>query len=229
MIAFWMCELAPTEVAAGDAWNNNQSACHRQFTRARPRKVGRTRTSRGALRVLVIDADRDAADSIAESVSRWGHAVTLAYDGPTALKAAAVQHQDVVLLDVDMPLMDGRQVARQLRRDYPGDKSLIIGVASRADEQCHQRCWEAGIDLVLVKPVLPSVIETLLMLEAARTNRLQADTAAVLASQGASRRSRTLLSDEQNGAARTARGRRAAKSASAKQPKRGATRGGGSC
>jgi CheY-like chemotaxis protein len=84
---------------------------------------------------------------------------------------AAAQHPDVVLVDIEMPHMDGRQVARQLRRDFPGNGCLIIAIVGQYDDRCHQECWDAGIDLVLLKPVSPTVLETLLMLESARLNR----------------------------------------------------------
>src|SRR4051812_41113548 len=118
MIAFWMCGLAPTEVATSDARQTNQSTCERALTHIRPHKIGRIATGERPLRVLVVDDDPDAADTIATLASHWGHAVSRAYDGTAALQMAAAQHPDVVLLDIEMPRMDGRQVARQLRRDF---------------------------------------------------------------------------------------------------------------
>ncbi len=123
------------------------------------------------LRVLVVDDEKDAADSLATLIGRWGHVARLAYDGDTAMKAAVEQRPDVVLLDIEMPIIDGCQVARQLRVNGPKDECFIIAITKRADHIRRQQCIEAGIDVVLIKPVSPSVLETLLLLECMRANR----------------------------------------------------------
>jgi CheY-like chemotaxis protein len=178
MPVFWMCELAPTEVAGSDAFNRNQLLCREALTHDRARKIQRAAGGRRTLRVLVVDDDQDTTDGLARLVRRWGHTVRLAYDGATGLKVAAAQHPDVVLLDIAMPFMDGRQVARQLKLDFHKHDCFIIGVTGETDFQRRQQCIDAGIDLVLVKPVDPSVIETLLILQSERVNRSQAGTVA---------------------------------------------------
>jgi len=183
MAAFWMCELAPTEIADCDAFHHdkafhlNEFVCRKALTEDRASKVGQVRSSRRALQVLVVDDEQDTTDGLVTLVLRWGHAVRFAYDGACALKVAAAQHPDVVLLDIEMPHMDGCQVARQLRRDFSRKECLIIAVTGRADDELAQQCREAGIDLVLIKPVNRSVVETLLMLEYARVNRSQTNKA----------------------------------------------------
>jgi len=77
-----------------------------------------------------------------------------------------------VLLDVAMPLMNGFEVARQLRLDFLRKDCFLIAVTGGGDEDERQQCIEAGIDLVLIKPVEPAVLETLLMLECERMNRV---------------------------------------------------------
>jgi len=196
MVAFWMCELAPTEVASSDALQRNQLACRHPFTHDRASRVGRVIGERRALRVLVVDDEQPAADGLVRLVSRWGHAARWAYDGATGLKVAAAQHPDVVLLDLEMPYMDGCEVARQMRLDFPKYKCFIIGVTAWANEKCHQQCTAAGIDLVLLKPIEPSLMETLLMLEFARANR-----------------PRTASNQQRDGTVKTPRSRLAVKSA----------------
>jgi CheY-like chemotaxis protein len=93
------------------------------------------------------------------------------------LKVAAAQHPDVVVLDIEMPLMDGCQVARQLRRDFSRKECLIVAVTERADHERGLQCQAAGIDLVLIKPVNSSVVETILMLECERVNRSRTNSA----------------------------------------------------
>src|SRR5262249_42358394 len=64
----------------------------------------------GRLRVLVVDDNVDAAESLALMLRLWGHEVRTVHDGPAALQAAAAQRPDVVLLDIGMPGMDGYEV-----------------------------------------------------------------------------------------------------------------------
>ena len=68
------------------------------------------------LRVLVVDDNRDCADSLSMLVNLWGHDVQTAYDGAAALEMTVARQPDVVLLDLSMPKMDGCQMARQLRQ-----------------------------------------------------------------------------------------------------------------
>jgi hypothetical protein len=98
----------------------------------------------------------------------------------------------------------------------------------RADEQLHQQCREAGIDLLLVKPVNSAVIETLLMLESAHLNRLPADSSASLARPGPLQRSRQ-SAEEQNAAAKAANSRKATHAAPDERPQRRRSIGGSSC
>ena len=67
------------------------------------------------VRVLVVDDNQAAAQSLSMLLRLWGHEVELAYDGPAALKAAQAHQPDVILLDIGLPGLDGYQVARQLR------------------------------------------------------------------------------------------------------------------
>jgi CheY-like chemotaxis protein len=174
-----MCELEPT-----DAFNRNQLLCREELLRDRLSKAGGVAAGPHMLQVLVVGDERTAADELAGRVDSWGYAVRLAYDGVTALRVAAAQQPDVVLLDVSLPLEDGCQLAQQLRIDLPRAKSFIItAVAMRPDAECFEQCCAAGIDLLLVKPVDPSVMETLLMLESEHVNRLHVGDAA----EGASR------------------------------------------
>jgi len=120
---------------------------------------------RAPLRVLVVDAYRAAADTMSRQVKLWGHDVRSAYDGTTGLQVAAEYHPNVVLLDVGMSGVSGSELGRELRHQVRSTDCLIIAVTGRIDERRRRHCEEAGIDLVLIKPVEPSVVETLLMLE----------------------------------------------------------------
>lgn len=123
------------------------------------------------LRVLVIGDDQDATEVLVGQVRRWGHEALGANDGLAALRVAAIQHPHVVLLKMEMPFMNGCQVTRQLRGDFPRKKCLIVALTGHADANRRKQCREAGIDLLLTQPVDPSIVETLLMLESVLVNR----------------------------------------------------------
>jgi CheY-like chemotaxis protein len=176
-----MCELEPN-----DEFNRNQLLCRKELLHDRLSKEGHGIPGRRVLEVLVVGDDRAAADELAGLVDRWGHSVRLAYDGAIALKVAAAQQPDVVLLDVSLPQEDGCQLAEQLRVELPRAKSFIItAVALRPDAEHFEQTCAAGIDLLLVKPVDPSVRETLLLLESERLSHSTAESVDQAPVQGA--------------------------------------------
>lgn len=153
---------------------------HNPHRRPSPRPRERPEARLQTLRVLIVDDEPNLADMLGRLVSRWGHAPQLAYDGLAALRRAASQRPNVVLLDLDMPFVDGLQVARQLRLDFPREECFIIAFCQQIDGPCRQQCREAEIDLVFAKPVDASVVQTLLLLEYMRVNRTWADAAVSL-------------------------------------------------
>lgn len=172
MSSLWMCEQAKPEAANADDFNRKPLLRRPTSANARVGESDRVRDRR-KLRVLVVDGNRDMADSLVRRVRRWGHAARAAHDGLAALRLAATQHPDVVLLDMEMPFMDGRQVARHLRLDFPRSACFIIAATERTEDERRQQSIESGIDLRLIKPLDPSVVETLLLLECALVNRRQ--------------------------------------------------------
>ncbi len=105
--------------------------------------------------VLVVDDCRYLADPLAWLLMRWGYRAAVAYDGPSALAAALTRPPAAVLLDIGMPGMDGYEVARRLRR-LPGMAgALLIAITGCGTEAVVHRCYEAGIDLHLLKPCDP--------------------------------------------------------------------------
>lgn len=176
-MAAFLCsgESASTELARADASRGTQLACQEALTQDRGSMVERVSGEQRVLRVLVVDDEREAAVKLVSLVHRCGHAASSAYDGATGLRVAASQHPDVVLLDLEMPFMDGCEVARQLRLDFLRTECFIIGVTEWADERCRLQAAEAGVDLVLLKPVEPSLMETLLIVECRRVNRQRTD------------------------------------------------------
>jgi hypothetical protein len=106
-----------------------------------------------AHKVLVVDDNEDAADSLARLLQMSGHEAAVAYDGPAALRIAAANPPDAVVLDIGLPQMDGYQVARHMR-DLPQlDKTRLIAVTGYAQDSDRRAVTEAGFAFHLVKPV----------------------------------------------------------------------------
>ena len=103
--------------------------------------------------VLVVDDNRDAADSVAELLRLRGHRVMVAYDGPTALTTAAEHAPDVVLLDIGLPGMDGYEVGVRLREGAATRTALILALTGYGQTEDRRRSEAARFDGHLVKPV----------------------------------------------------------------------------
>jgi CheY-like chemotaxis protein len=116
-----------------------------------------------ALRVLVVEDHPDTAKSTAMLLSLYGHEVDIASDGPTALQAVRTKPPDVVLLDLGLPKMDGWRLAKQLREQSNGKTPFLIAVTGYGRQIDQNRSHEAGIDLHLVKPVEPDILQTILL------------------------------------------------------------------
>src|SRR5688500_11657684 len=97
-----------------------------------------------ALRVLVVDDNRLAADSLKALLTGWGYEARAAYDGPEALEAACPFRPHVVLLDINLPEIDGWQVAATLRKLAPTKTALLLAVTGLGGEGDLRRSLEAG-------------------------------------------------------------------------------------
>jgi PAS domain S-box-containing protein len=126
-----------------------------------PPPAAATLPSRG-LKVLVVEDNLDAAESLATLLRLWSHEVTVVHDGRSALEAARVQRPEVVLLDIGLPGLDGYQVARLLREDVGLDNALLVAMTGYGQPEDRRRSHEAGIHHHFVKPVEPMVLRDLL-------------------------------------------------------------------
>ena len=113
-------------------------------------------------RVLVVDDNKDAAESMSMLLELWGHEVVCAYDGRTALETAANYHPQAVFLDIGLPGMDGYEVAARLRDLPEAAGAVLIAVTGYGQDADRRRSREAGIDHHLVKPVSPEMLHSLL-------------------------------------------------------------------
>ena len=102
-------------------------------------------------RVLVVDDNRDGADSLAEVVKMLGHAAEVAYDGPSALAMASANPPEIVLCDIGLPGMSGYEIAQALRA--AGAEMQLYAVSGYAQSEDVRRATEAGFDGHLAKPV----------------------------------------------------------------------------
>ena len=110
-------------------------------------------------RVLVVDDNADAAESIAAYLRLEGHVVKTAMDGQLALECMQVFAPQVVVLDIGLPGLSGYDVARELRRGPTTRDALLIAVTGYGQREDRARAAEAGFDQHFVKPADPRDIQ----------------------------------------------------------------------
>jgi CheY-like chemotaxis protein len=113
-----------------------------------------------ALRVLVVDDNVDAAESLAELLRDLGHSVRVAHDGPSAIDLALRLRPQLVLLDIGLPEMDGYEVARRLRSQ--GVQSTLVALTGYGEARHRRLALDAGFDDHVTKPVDLHRLESLL-------------------------------------------------------------------
>jgi two-component system CheB/CheR fusion protein len=113
-------------------------------------------------RVLVVDDNVDAAESVGMILRLSGYDVRCAYDGISALDTAKAYHPDVVVLDIGLPGISGYEVARRLRLDPEFESTPLVAVTGYGQEADRRRSLNAGIDYHLTKPVDPATLQRLL-------------------------------------------------------------------
>jgi CheY-like chemotaxis protein len=104
------------------------------------------------LRVLVVDDNMDAAESLGLLLEDAGHQVRTAYDGPTALEVAAVFRPNIALLDIGLPDIDGYEVAKRIRQHPDLSGVVLIAMTGYGKETDKLRSHDAGFNHHLVKP-----------------------------------------------------------------------------
>ncbi len=121
--------------------------------KARPEEVAEdAQMAQTARRVLVVDDNRDAAESLAHLLRKKGHEVYEAYDGIHGVQEAALHLPEVVILDLGMPGLNGYEVAERLRRMPGMEQAYLIALTGWGLEEDRQRSKSAGFDAHLTKP-----------------------------------------------------------------------------
>jgi CheY-like chemotaxis protein len=110
------------------------------------------------LRILVVEDNRDSAESLRRLLELCGYAVTVAFTGEAGLEAALRAPPDVVLCDIGLPDRDGFSVASALRRHPSTSNARLIAVTAYASAEDERRSHDAGFQLHLVKPVRPDTL-----------------------------------------------------------------------
>lgn len=121
----------------------------------------------GRPRILVVDDNRDAADSTALLIANLGADVRAVYDGLAALDLLQTFKPTLVLLDIGMPEPDGYQLCREIR-SLEGNEIAIVAITGWGQEEDRRRALEAGFDVHLTKPVDPTELDALVRAASAR-------------------------------------------------------------
>ena len=119
-----------------------------------------------ARRVLIVDDNRDAADSLAMMLQLDGHQTRTAYSAEGALEAAGEFAPDFILLDIGLPRMDGYEVGRRLK--LAGNPARLIALTGYGRTSDRQRSADAGFAFHLVKPVGLAALAEVLATHTAR-------------------------------------------------------------
>jgi CheY-like chemotaxis protein len=114
------------------------------------------------MRILVADDNRDAADTLVMLLEMWGHEVRVAYDGLSALKLARHFKPQVALLDIQMPRMNGGDVARNLRHHAALSGITIVATSASDPDDCRLAEYRGEFDAYLPKPCDSERLEELL-------------------------------------------------------------------
>jgi CheY-like chemotaxis protein/two-component sensor histidine kinase len=104
-------------------------------------------------RILVVDDNRDAADTLSRLLTFKGNETRVAHDGHQALIEAEDFKPEIVLLDIGLPKLSGHEVARKLRATSHGKDVVLVALTGWGQEEDRLRSKEAGFDAHLVKPV----------------------------------------------------------------------------
>lgn len=114
------------------------------------------------LRILVVDDNRNAAESIALLLKIEGHSVETACDGPAALEIARTEPLDTILLNIGLPGMDGYMLAQELQRSDELKQTLLVAMTGYGRPEDREKSRAAGFNEHLVKPINYETLRKLL-------------------------------------------------------------------
>ncbi|MEO5677865.1 MAG: ATP-binding protein [Usitatibacter sp.] len=126
------------------------------------REIDTSGNADAKLSILVVDDNRDAADSLADVLQAYGHRVQAAYGGEEAVQRAAKGDVQVALVDIGMPTVDGFQVAERISSTPAARGTLLVAVTGWGEKSDRARSKQAGFAYHLTKPVDFDALESLL-------------------------------------------------------------------
>ncbi len=121
-----------------------------------------TTEATGELRVLVIEDNVDAAETLHDLLELFGYRVAVAHSGPAGIETARTFRPRVVLCDIGLPGMDGYAVARQLREEPAVAGARLIALTGYGRPEDRRAVQDAGFDTHLVKPLKPDELSRVL-------------------------------------------------------------------
>jgi len=128
--------------------------------RSEPVAIAADRT---ALRIVVVDDNRDACELLAEAMRELGHEVHIAHDGPGGLRVTSEVVPDVAILDLGLPGMDGYELARAVRETLADRSPRLIALSGYGQPADRRRSADAGFSAHLIKPTSLHALEQLLV------------------------------------------------------------------
>lgn len=115
-------------------------------------------------RILVVDDDRDTADTMARLIQTMGFEAKPVYDGLHAVEEVIAYAPDMALIDISMPEHDGYETVERIRRLPEGMHMILVAVTGWARDADKRRAYEAGFDLHVTKPMQAGTLQELLRL-----------------------------------------------------------------
>ena len=115
-------------------------------------------------RVLIVDDNHDAADSLARIINRFGDEAKAVYSGREAIEQTARFHPDMVLLDIGMPGLDGYETLTRIRQQRDSKDTIFVALTAWSRDEDKRRAYECGFDLYVNKPMTKDKLEELLTL-----------------------------------------------------------------
>lgn len=112
--------------------------------------------------MLVVDDNRDSADTMTALLRAWGHEVRTLYDGQSVISIVAEYQPEVVLLDIGLPKINGYELARRLRQSGSLRRIVLVAFTGYGQDEDRQRVREAGFDHHLLKPLEPETLEKII-------------------------------------------------------------------